>query len=147
MPSQQSSCPPMFPEPPGVEQVLVLFPTATKTSLQCSATPLRYLPHLKKVIKRKGRPYLFFHDASPKRPDSQIKAPKCLMRAGSGMCGLDHSRSCAAWHSARGTGPKAAPCAAELRPQSTAHRSAIFTGEEFFLIGPHRDIRAIFKEV
>ena len=26
-------------------------------------------------------------------------------------------------------------------------KSAIFAGEEFFLIGPHGDIRAIFKEV
>lgn len=44
----------------------------------------------------------------------------------------------------RGTGQGWAPAAPRPRPDAFP---ALLTGEGFFLIGPHGDIRAIFKEV
>lgn len=54
------------------------------------------------------------------------------------------------WADAAETGPGAAGQgrggSSTAARRVTPRKSAIFAGEEFFLIGPHGDIRAIFKE-
>lgn len=62
-----------------------------------------YPPHLKKVIKWKGRSYLFLCCASPELSNSQIKSQKCLMKDGG------ESRGCAGSHVEVGSGCRAAP--------------------------------------
>lgn len=54
-------------------------PKCRQTSHRTAREPI-YFPHLKKVIKRKGRSYLFFCYASPELSNSQIKSWKHLMK-------------------------------------------------------------------
>lgn len=210
-------------------------PKCRQTSHRTAREPI-YFPHLKKVIKRKGRSYLFFCCASPELSNSQIKSWKRLMkgrgwrqglvgsgaalglgrcwgdasqggrvgapsptalpgRGFSGCCGSErdlglvrgqiwetqsrgsgwaprstaqrfkrlrcrHPRTatglpqCRRWGCTLGLAPRGHRCCRARTGRQPCpslvrypRRSAIFTGEEFFLIGPHGDIRAIFKEV
>lgn len=205
---------------------------------KCRQTPshrtdgkLIYSPHLKEVIKLKGRSYLFFCYASSKLSNSQIKSRKRLMKdagllrgwadaagptpgRGEGGRRQPHSSACRGFSGRRcsernlcligrqiwakqsggsGGAPRQTapqfkqPFASQRHPRTTtglpqpqhhrcalgaaggghrrcragtgrrqrcsrspvhySRKSAIFAGEEFFLIGPRGDIRAIFKEV
>lgn len=56
-------------------------PKCRQTSSHRTARKPIYFPHLKKVIKCKGRSYLFFYYTSPELSNSLIKSQKHLMKA------------------------------------------------------------------